>query len=61
VNVLLKNGLVVLLAEHEDDATDLSEWLAAHADHAFRTPRTRQHTFVGRGCSDALPNASLRE
>jgi predicted NAD-dependent protein-ADP-ribosyltransferase YbiA (DUF1768 family) len=36
MNVLLKKGLVVLVAEHHDKAAEISEWLATHADHALR-------------------------
>lgn len=38
MNVLLKDGLIVLVPQSEDEALELAVWMAQHADHVLHCP-----------------------
>lgn len=46
MKVRLKDGLLVLTAEQDNEIQEVSGWIAAHADHAFRATTQDSRTIL---------------
>ncbi len=46
MKVLLKEGLLVLIAEQDNEGEEVSRWIATYSDHAFRAVAQNARTVV---------------
>jgi predicted NAD-dependent protein-ADP-ribosyltransferase YbiA (DUF1768 family) len=54
MKVRLKEGLLVLTAEQDNEIQEVSGWIATHADHAFRAMPQDSRTILLRGLGPHL-------